>query len=185
MMDQGSATTNCVPCCKAHRDGERILFLGYLQQCFSTEQWNVTTALLDIIHRPVFHLKHNVRRLDSVFVFRWKLLSWAQQTVLVSVARLCFAQTQRKISERWKEWRLWYSGLGSRLQIQKSGFDSRRYQIIWEVVGLERSPLSLVSITGELLERKRSGSGLEIEITAVGDPPRWLRDTPLFAKIWH
>jgi hypothetical protein len=29
-------------------------------------------------------------------------------------------------------------------------------------VGLERGPLSLVSTTEELLERKRSGSGLEI-----------------------
>jgi hypothetical protein len=34
------------------------------------------------------------------------------------------------------------------------GFDSRRYQIFWEVVGLERGPLSLVMITEELLERK-------------------------------
>jgi hypothetical protein len=32
------------------------------------------------------------------------------------------------------------------------GFDSRRYQIFWEVVGLERGPLSLVRITEELLE---------------------------------
>jgi hypothetical protein len=36
------------------------------------------------------------------------------------------------------------------LQIQGSGFDSRRYQISWEVVGLERAPLSLVSTTEEL-----------------------------------
>jgi hypothetical protein len=35
-------------------------------------------------------------------------------------------------------------------------------------VGLERCPLSLVSTTEELLERKSSGSGLETEITAVG-----------------
>jgi hypothetical protein len=35
-------------------------------------------------------------------------------------------------------------------------------------VGLERGPLSLVSTTEELLDRKSSGSGLEIEITAVG-----------------
>jgi hypothetical protein len=48
------------------------------------------------------------------------------------------------------------------LQIQRSGFDTLRYQIIWEVVGLERSPLSLVSTTEELLERKSSGSGLEL-----------------------
>jgi hypothetical protein len=32
------------------------------------------------------------------------------------------------------------------------GFDSRGYQIFWEVVGLERGPLSLVRITEELLE---------------------------------
>jgi hypothetical protein len=35
----------------------------------------------------------------------------------------------------------------------------RRYQISWEVVGLERGPLSLVSITEELLEWKSSGPG--------------------------
>jgi hypothetical protein len=42
---------------------------------------------------------------------------------------------------------------------KERGFDSRRYQIFWEVVGLERSPLSLVSITEELLEWKSSCSG--------------------------
>jgi hypothetical protein len=41
-----------------------------------------------------------------------------------------------------------------------TGFDSRHYQIFWEVVGLERDPLSLVSATEELLERKSSGSSL-------------------------
>jgi hypothetical protein len=35
-------------------------------------------------------------------------------------------------------------------------------------VGLERSPLSLVSTTEELLGRNGSGSGLEIENTDVG-----------------
>jgi hypothetical protein len=34
------------------------------------------------------------------------------------------------------------------------GFDSRRYQVFWEVVGLERGPLSLVRIIEELLEWK-------------------------------
>jgi hypothetical protein len=53
------------------------------------------------------------------------------------------------------------SGQSSWLQIQRSGFDSRRrYQIFWEVVGLERGSLSLVNTTEELLERKSSGSGL-------------------------
>jgi hypothetical protein len=41
------------------------------------------------------------------------------------------------------------------------GFDSRRYQILLEVVGLERGPLSFVSTTEELLGRKSSGSCLE------------------------
>jgi hypothetical protein len=48
------------------------------------------------------------------------------------------------------------SGQSSWLQIQRSGFDSRCYQIFWEVVGLERSPLSLVSTTEELLGRESS-----------------------------
>jgi hypothetical protein len=40
--------------------------------------------------------------------------------------------------------------------------NSWRYQIFWEVVGLERDPLSLVSTVEELLERKSSSSRLEI-----------------------
>jgi hypothetical protein len=56
---------------------------------------------------------------------------------------------------------LFSSGQSSWLQIHRSGFDSRRYQIFWEVVGLERGPLSLVSTIEELRGRKSSGSGLE------------------------
>jgi hypothetical protein len=56
---------------------------------------------------------------------------------------------------------LWSSGQSSWLQIQRSGFHSRRYQIFLEVVGLERGPLGLVSTIEELLGRKISGSGLE------------------------
>jgi hypothetical protein len=40
------------------------------------------------------------------------------------------------------------------------GFDSRCYQIFWEVVGLERGPLSRVRIIEELFQGN-SGSGLE------------------------
>jgi hypothetical protein len=50
---------------------------------------------------------------------------------------------------------LWSSGQTSWLQIQRTGFDSRRHHIFWEVVGLERGPLSLVSTTEELLGRKK------------------------------
>jgi hypothetical protein len=49
---------------------------------------------------------------------------------------------------------LWSSGQSSWLQIRRPGFDFRHYQIFWEVVGLERGPLSLVSTTEGLLDRK-------------------------------
>jgi hypothetical protein len=72
---------------------------------------------------------------------------------------------------------LWSSSQSSWLQIQRSGFDSRRYQIFWQVVALERGPLSLVSTTEELLERNSSGSGLECREYGRRDPSRWPRGT--------
>jgi hypothetical protein len=68
------------------------------------------------------------------------------------------------------------------LQIQRSGFDSFHYLIFWAVVGLERGPLSLVSTTEELLERKSSGFSLESRDYGCKDPMRWLLDTPLSVK---
>jgi hypothetical protein len=64
------------------------------------------------------------------------------------------------------------SGQSSWLQIQRSGFDSRCYQIFLEVVGLERGPLSLVSKIEELLGKKSSGSGLESREYGRTDPSR-------------
>jgi hypothetical protein len=52
---------------------------------------------------------------------------------------------------------LWSGGQSSWLQIQRAGFDSRRYHIFLEVAGLERGPLRLISTIGELLKRKTSG----------------------------
>jgi hypothetical protein len=64
-------------------------------------------------------------------------------------------------------------------------FDSRSYQTFWEVVGLERGPLSFVRITEELLEWKSSGSGCRKQrLTVVG-----IRcadnATPSISKSWH
>jgi hypothetical protein len=78
---------------------------------------------------------------------------------------------------------LWSSGQSFRLQIQRSGFDSPRYQIFWEVVGLQRGPLSLLSTTEELFGRISSGSGLESREYGRKDSWRWPRDTPLSAKV--
>jgi hypothetical protein len=63
------------------------------------------------------------------------------------------------------------------------GLDSRRYQIFWEVVGLERGPLSLVRIIEELLEWKSGCSSLENRINHRGDPLRWPRDTLYQQKV--
>jgi hypothetical protein len=65
------------------------------------------------------------------------------------------------------------------------GLDSRRYQIFWEIVGLERVQLSLVRIIEELLEWKSSGSGSRnprltaVEIRCAYHVTRSIR------KSWH
>jgi hypothetical protein len=65
------------------------------------------------------------------------------------------------------------------------GFDSRRYQIFWEVAGLERGPLSLVRIIEELLEWKSSGSGQENRINGRvgGESVALTTRHPLSAKV--
>jgi hypothetical protein len=83
---------------------------------------------------------------------------------------------------------LYFCGLVVRVPGYRSrgpGFDSRRYKIFWQVVGLERGPLSLVKIIEELLEWKSSGSSLENrDLTTVG-----IRCadhvTPPIRKSWH
>jgi hypothetical protein len=56
-------------------------------------------------------------------------------------------------------------------------FDSLRYHIFWEVVGLELSAFSLVSTTEELLGRKSSGSGPDIREYGHGDLLHCSHDT--------
>jgi hypothetical protein len=81
---------------------------------------------------------------------------------------------------------LWSSGQSSWLQILRSGLDSRRYHIFWEVVGLERGPLSVVSTIEELLERKISGSGLEIQDYGLRKSAALTTQYPFIRKtIWH
>jgi hypothetical protein len=72
---------------------------------------------------------------------------------------------------------LWSSDQSYWLEVQRSEFDSRRHKIFWEVVGLERGPLSLVSIIEELLGRKSSGCGLESREYGRLDQSRWPRGT--------
>jgi hypothetical protein len=60
-----------------------------------------------------------------------------------------------------------------------------RYQIFRQVVGLERGPLSLVSIAEEVVGRNSSGSCLENREYGHRDSLRWLRTRYLlFVKAW-
>jgi hypothetical protein len=78
---------------------------------------------------------------------------------------------------------LWSSVQSSWLQIRRSRFDSWRYQIFVEVVGLEWGPLSLLSTTEELLGRKCSSSGLENREYGRKDPSRWPHNTLYLQKL--
>jgi hypothetical protein len=78
---------------------------------------------------------------------------------------------------------LWSSGQSSWLQIPRPGFDSRHYQIFWEVVGLERGPLSLVSTIEELRGRKSSASSPESREYGLRDPSRWPHGTLYLQKL--
>jgi hypothetical protein len=78
----------------------------------------------------------------------------------------------------------WSSGQSSWLQILRHGFDSRRYQIIWGVVGLEQGPLSLVSTIEELHQEKVAAPVYKTENMAIG-----IRHAdhmaPSILKSWH
>jgi hypothetical protein len=78
---------------------------------------------------------------------------------------------------------LWSSGQSSWLQIQRSWFDSQRYQIFFRSSRSGRGPLSHMSTNEELLGRQSSGSGLENREYGRGNELRWPRNTPLSAKI--
>jgi hypothetical protein len=78
---------------------------------------------------------------------------------------------------------LWSSGQSSQLQVQRSGFDFRRYQIFWEVPGLEQGPLSLMSTIEERLGRKSSGSSVENREYGHRDPSSWPRGTLYSQKL--
>jgi hypothetical protein len=70
------------------------------------------------------------------------------------------------------------TGQSSWLQIQRSGFDFRRYQIFWQVVALEGAhSASWVQLRSYLKEK------VVAPVFKTEDPPRWLRDTPLSSKV--
>jgi hypothetical protein len=103
-----------------------------------------------------------------IIITRWRTLILSEHEVSTGEMRKAY---------RTRSPPLWSSDQSSWLQIQRSWFDSQSYRIFWEVVGLERGPISLVSTIEELLERKNSGSDLESREYGRRDPSRWPRGT--------
>jgi hypothetical protein len=118
-------------------------------------------AYLSTLLKPIQHVRYEISHCSNgeAFAFREN----------ISIKEYCYFGGYGT---------LWSCGQSSWLQIQRSGFDSQRYQIFWVVVGLELGPLSLVSTIEELFERKSSGSGLENREFGLRDPSRWPYGTP-------
>jgi hypothetical protein len=108
-----------------HLKRNRILVGGY---CAAEDAYNKITDMTKyLVCFYTFQLKH----LTCIFIgsgviqfLHWLCSFW----MLNTMGRLP----------------LWSSGQSSWLQIQRSRFNSRCYQILWEIVGLERGPLSLM-----------------------------------------
>jgi hypothetical protein len=102
--------------------------------CHGQLDSRLSSLNVHVIHREVF------------YKFIWDY--WV--CACIYLAKIIFT-TFAKIFYSWPP--LWSSGQSSWLQIRRPGFDSRHYQKK-KVLGLERGPLSLVSTTEELLDRK-------------------------------
>jgi hypothetical protein len=124
--------------------------------CFEWNTASTSMRIQDSVQLPWFHHPNYIQ---------WKAKLWSSS--LYNFLQPPVTSGPRLRSSDQSSW----------LQIQRSGFDSRCYQVFWEVVGLERGPLSLVSTIVELLERKSSGSGLENREYCRRDQSRWPRGT--------
>jgi hypothetical protein len=141
-----------------------ILATGWALQPDRT--WRLEVAVLDRGRTPEL-----VFLSQSLYWLRYQIFLFYKENIIIITTKFIYNRIWIKRPP------LWPSGQSSWLQIQTSGFDTRRYQILWEVVSLKRSPLSLVSTIEELLGRKSSGSGLENREYGRRDQSRWPRST--------
>jgi hypothetical protein len=156
-------------------------------EAWNRSHWPCKTKLLysklkiagNYVELEIFYRSH-VSHIRNVILSRNML----QEATLYDVCTLTlWRRNKLKKSEVQFGPPLGSNAQSSWLHIQRFGFDSRRYQIFWEVVGLERGTLSLVSTIEELIERKSRGSGLESREYGRRDLPRWPRDTLLSEKV--
>jgi hypothetical protein len=120
--------------------------------------------MLIFVTCEVQHKRHTINSVGSQTIFRIVLITG----ILFVILTICQSF-----------WDL-LCGLVVRVpgyRSRSTGFDSRSYQILWEVEGLERRPLSLMSTIEELLGRNSSCSGRESREYGRRDPSRWPRGT--------
>jgi hypothetical protein len=100
----------------------------------------------------------------------WIPFVWMNECVYVLCMCCCLAPEQLDILRSYTLFKRLFvimdhlPGLEVRVPGYRSkgpGFDSRRYQIFWEIMGLERGPLSLVRINWGAPWPGSSGCGLE------------------------
>jgi hypothetical protein len=104
--------------------------------------------------------------------------------VLCTLCDACRWKQYREIRQRFRR-SICKSTQISWLQIHRSEFNSRRYQISWVVMDLERGPLKLVSTIEELLQRKSSGSGLETREYGFRESAALTKRHPSIRKSWR
>jgi hypothetical protein len=128
----------------------------------------VITTQNSVHWRLVFH--NEIR-----YFVLWKNSLYVLFTRISASINLKYSRSSSSSSSTVTSWEYLYGIVDSSwLQIQRSGFDFRRYQIFREVVRLKRDPRST---TEELLERKSSYSSLESPEYDRRDPSRWPRGT--------
>jgi hypothetical protein len=134
---------------------ENIIFLLYLVRLPSYFLW----VTIYTYYNKYFSLN---------FISR-STMAWQQFSLPMTVNKIC--------CEKCRWWSpLWSGGQSSWLQIQRSQVWFPALAD-WEVVGLERCPLSLMSTIEELLGRNGSGFGLKSQEHDNGDPLRWPHNT--------
>jgi hypothetical protein len=145
----------------------------------------------DWIHRPLSRgvqtFSRSLRQLldqwlnSAAFIGDYEATSTAERAWISRYSNWGGGWATEKTVFYYRQWQVIFDRLyglvvtSSWLQIQRSGLDSRHYQIFWEIVGLERCPLSLMSTTEELLGRKSSGSGIGNRDYRRRDSSRWPR----------
>ena len=114
------------------------------------------------MHKIVFYNKF------IIFLYMFRALRAHHQEVKIVLYSICYHHTETSEWSKITKIHFYKYEIYDRLcglvvrvsgyRYRGPGFDPRRYQIFWVVVGLERGPLSLVSIVRsieELLEWKK------------------------------